>query len=756
MKKVVLKKTGWGILISLGISIGVTFLMLIGGFRNWELKTLDLRFKFRGPQDVSHSDLIIIAIDRQTFKACQDRYPYPRDYYATLIDNLNEVGIKRIMFDIQFTEPDMKNIKGDSLLAASIVRAGNVILAGTIARETSTGGVYVYSDKPIPVLLATGAEWGVVGEMQDSDGFTRRYSIFEYYQDNMKYTLGTKVFFEENNIPPSPVFDTEKNFSEGNFIFKDTLSGGIHKIQAHRGALGFEQTFLINYYGPAKTFPTYSLSSLLDDADFDLKIDEDTDYLEIFKKNSIYPYEFRLAFISDSVKQAEGYIALAMGDTTKMDNIIQSENPFKDKIALIGVSLLELHDNKYTPFFNFKGSQTLMPGVETHAHAIQTMLDEKYISKTPFAIDFILIVLLGILTSVFVFFLRPVFGGLIAIIFSILVALGSYWVFIKYSAWLYLTPIIINVISSYVGNVIYQFLSEQKEKKKIRGMFQTYMSPKVLKYLEDHPDAFSLSGEKREATMFFSDVQGFTTISESLSAEELSEVLNKYLSPMTDICMKYDGYVDKYEGDAIMCDFGVPMIDNDHALKACYATLDQQEKLLTLREEIKRDHNVDIIVRMGVNSGVVSAGNMGSSHRFQYTVMGDAVNQASRFEGANKQYGTFKMIGESTYALVKDHVEVRILDRLVVKGKLVPITVYELICRKGEITKEQAQIRDLFTEAIETYWDRKWDEAIKKFEQAIAVTGEDPPSTVFISRCKAFKENPPAENWQGEFVMTTK
>ena len=130
-------------------------------------------------------------------------------------------------------------------------------------------------------------------------------------------------------------------------------------------------------------------------------------------------------------------------------------------------------------------------------------------------------------------------------------------------------------------------------------MFQTYMSPKILKYLEDHPDAFSLSGEKREATMFFSDVANFTTISESLSAEELALVLNKYLSPMTEILMKYDGYVDKYEGDAIMCDFGVPMEDPDHAWKACFAAIDQQAALEVLRPQIKKDHGVDLFVRMG-------------------------------------------------------------------------------------------------------------------------------------------------------------
>ncbi len=753
MKKGVVKKLAWGTLIALFFSIVVSLLLILGFFRDLELKSLDFRFRWRGPLDVSHSDIVIIAIDQQTFTSCQDRYPYPREYYATLIDNLNEVGIRRIMFDIQFTEPDVKNPLGDSILADAVRRNGNVILAGKIDRVRAGGEIYAYADEPLPVLLATGAEWGVVGELQDPDGFMRRYSIFEEYQGKYKYTLGSKVFFAEKGFTESPAFI----FSDDNyFVFPKYEGDTSVKLKAHRGSQGFEQTILINYYGPAQTFPTFPLSAVLDDADFDLKDQEDTDYMELFKKNSVYPFELRIALLPDSVLQEEAFMALALDDTATVEKILDRANPFKDKIALIGVSIEELHDNKYTPFYNFRGVRALMPGVETHAHAIQTMLDGNFITAIPFYANIIIIFAIGIFTALIVSIVKPVGGGLFSLFLIGGFVLGSFWMFIKMSTWIYIVPGISVVLVSYISNVVYQFLSEQKEKKKIRGMFQTYMSPKVLKYLEDHPDAFALSGEKRDATMFFSDVAGFTTISESLSAEELSVVLNKYLSPMTDICMSYDGYVDKYEGDAIMCDFGVPMEDPDHAWKACYAAIDQQAKLVELRKEIKKDHGVDIYVRMGVNSGVVSAGNMGSAQRFQYTVMGDAVNQASRFEGANKQYGTYIMVGEETLRQAEDKIEIRILDKLVVKGKLIPITVYELMAKKGELTNEQAQIKELFTKGIELYWNRKWDSAIEQFKQAISVTGEDPPSKVFIGRCEMYRENPPGDNWQGEFVMTTK
>ncbi|MBO8130140.1 MAG: adenylate/guanylate cyclase domain-containing protein [Candidatus Marinimicrobia bacterium] len=753
MKKNILRQLIAGFIIAFGVSLVMFLLLRIGFFRSLELKFLDYRFKVRGPLDVSNSNIIVVAIDDQTFKACKDRYPFPREYYAHLVKNLIEVGARLIVFDIQFTEPDYKNPNGDSLLAEQIKRAGNVILCGKIVRQFSRGGVYSFADTPIPILMETGSEWGVVGEIQDPDGFTRRYLIFDLVNNSFIYSIGMKVIFKENGLSPNPDFYLD---DEGFFVFFDSTKADSLRVLAHRGSRGFEQTVLINYYGPAGTFPTYSLSSILDDSEFDLKEEEDTDYMELFKKNSIYPYELRIALLSDSVKQVEAFAALAEGDTSIVEDIIQSENPFKDKIVLVGVSIEELHDNKYTPFYEYGGVRRLMPGVETHAHAIQTILDGNYIKTLPLTLDFLLILIFCLITVMLVLLIRPVFGGLFTLANIALGVYLSIFLFKNNNTWLYITPVIAGVFVSYVTDVLYQFIAEQREKKKIRSMFQTYMSPRILRYLEEHPEAFSLKGEKREATMFFSDIAGFTTISETLPAEELAIVLNKYLSPMTEILMSYDGYVDKYEGDAIMCDFGVPVEDPDHAWKACWAALDQQEKLKELREEIRKDHGVNIYVRMGINSGIVSAGNMGSNQRFQYTVMGDAVNQASRFEGANKVYGTWIMIGETTYNSAKDKIEARVLDKLVVKGKTKPITVYELLSKKGKLDGNMEEVRDYFTKGLMAYWNRDWDNAIKWFQKAIRVRGDDPPSRVFIERCKFYKKNPPPPDWKGDFVMTTK
>jgi class 3 adenylate cyclase/CHASE2 domain-containing sensor protein len=312
------------------------------------------------------------------------------------------------------------------------------------------------------------------------------------------------------------------------------------------------------------------------------------------------------------------------------------------------------------------------------------------------------------------------------------------------------------MLSSYLGVLLYNYLSEQREKKKIRGMFSTMVSGDVLNYLEENPESFSLAGQKMEATMFFSDLAGFTTISETLGAEKLVELLNAYLSPMTDIIMASNGYVDKYEGDAIMAEWGVPYPLDDHATRACWAALDQQKLIAELAPGFKKEFGVDVMARMGLNSGIVAAGNMGSEKRFSYTVMGDAVNQAARFEPANKDYETLVMIGESTHELAKNDIEARLLDKIIVKGKTVPIQVYELVAKKGEISDDQRRALELYDLGLKIHWKRSFREAIDYFQQVVTIIPDDGPSLTMIERVKKYIEIPPPDSWQGEFVRTTK
>ena len=316
------------------------------------------------------------------------------------------------------------------------------------------------------------------------------------------------------------------------------------------------------------------------------------------------------------------------------------------------------------------------------------------------------------------------------------------------------------MFGSAVLMVFYLFLTEGKQKKAISGMFSTMVSPEVLKYLQEDPGNFRLAGDRKLATISFSDVTGFTTIAEKLSAEELAKVLNEYLTPLSDIIIRYGGYIDKYMGDAIMADFGVPIWndkDSDsHAWKCCWAAVEQQEKLVTLSTELKEKYDVEIAMRMGVNTGFVSAGNMGSTQKMQYTVMGDAVNQAARFEPACKIFSVLIMIGESTYKMARDKIEVRKLGMLVAKGKKQAVGVYELLAKKGELDETMAKLVSEFEATWETYAKRGFAEAKRGFEDCLKIVPDDGPSLAYIERCEYFAENPPPEDWIGEWIQLTK
>ena len=233
-------------------------------------------------------------------------------------------------------------------------------------------------------------------------------------------------------------------------------------------------------------------------------------------------------------------------------------------------------------------------------------------------------------------------------------------------------------------------------------------------------------------------------------------LLNRYLSLMTDIILRHGGTLDKFEGDAIMAFWGAPLPRNDHALRACLAALEQQEVMNRFRREVIDEGLPELHVRMGVNTGPMIVGNMGSEERFDYTIMGDAVNLASRLEGANKAYDTYLMISESTYAQVREQVEVRELDLLRVKGKNEPIRVYELMAANGGLDDQRAKIRDAYIEGLSRYRAKDFEAAIQAFESALALAPEDGPSKVYVQRCRDYINDPPPTDWDGVYTLKTK
>jgi adenylate cyclase len=303
----------------------------------------------------------------------------------------------------------------------------------------------------------------------------------------------------------------------------------------------------------------------------------------------------------------------------------------------------------------------------------------------------------------------------------------------------------------------YRFFSEEREKRRARETFSRFLAPAIVEDVLSKGGSVQLGGDKRVLTVLFSDIRGFTTISEKLDPHVLLELLNEYLTPMTDIVVSdHQGTLDKYIGDAVMAFWGAPTPQPDHALRACRAALSMLERLAVLREKWRERGLPDIDIGIGINTGPMSVGFVGSQDRFyNYTVLGDAVNLASRLEGANKEYGTRIILGPSTYDDVKDAVVVRELDLVRVKGKREPVHIYELLAL-APATPELAAFVERFRWGLSAYAAQRWDEAMARFREADALRGGDPTSRKYVERCEAMRREPPGPEWDGVFQMKTK
>jgi adenylate cyclase len=302
----------------------------------------------------------------------------------------------------------------------------------------------------------------------------------------------------------------------------------------------------------------------------------------------------------------------------------------------------------------------------------------------------------------------------------------------------------------------YGYAVEGRQKRYIQGAFSQYLSPEIVKRIADSPEMLALGGERRDVTFYFSDIQGFTTFSEQLSPEKLTKLMNRYLGEMTDTILVSGGTLDKYIGDAIMAFWGAPMPLEGHALVACKAALANQKRLETLRAEFAAEGYPPVRNRIGLNSGPASIGNMGSAARLSYTAIGDNVNLASRLEGANKAYGTYILISESTRQGAGDAIEVRELDFVKVKGKNQAIRVYELLGLAGDTPNLLIQKARLFESGLPLFRSSKFKEAVSVFRSVISRFGEDHACDNYIERCEHYLQEPPPPDWDGSHALTEK
>ena len=424
----------------------------------------------------------------------------------------------------------------------------------------------------------------------------------------------------------------------------------------------------------------------------------------------------------------------------------------KDKVILFGMTAQGLFDLRPTPF------SATTPGVYIHAATIQNMLDNRFLERYYglALVEMVVYLLLGALMGWALPRLK-ILGGLVATVaFAFALYFFDSLVMFPRGVWILNVLPTLQVAVTYTGIGIYNYLTEGREKAKIRKAFQFYLTKSVVDQMLKEPDKLRLGGERRICTVLFSDVRGFTTISEKLSPEELVLLLNSYLTPMTNLVFKYDGTLDKYMGDAIMAIFGAPVDYPNHAARACFVALEMLEELKVLQDGWRKQQLPELDIGIGLNTGPMSVGNMGSESRFDYTVMGDNVNLGSRLEGINKQYGSNIIISEFTYNAAKEDVYVREMDSVRVKGKRDPVKIFELMGR-GKADLSATGVITTFESGIARYKEQKWDEAISLFQKVrTELKPEDYASEMYIERCEAMRAEPPGEAWDGVYTMTTK
>lgn len=424
----------------------------------------------------------------------------------------------------------------------------------------------------------------------------------------------------------------------------------------------------------------------------------------------------------------------------------------RDKIVLIGTSAPGLMDMRATPV------DAVYPGVEIHANMIAGIIDQNFKQRPPYVVGVEVMLLLagGVALSLLLPLLTPAKATLLTLA-ALGAAAGG-----NVAAWHYANlalPMangLLMILALFALDMSYGFFIEARTKRQITHLFGKYVPTELVEEMSRNPEQIvSMEGESREMTILFSDVRGFTTISEGMDPKELSQLINEFLTPLSRVIFKHHGKVDKYMGDCIMAFWGAPRPDPEHAKNAILAGIEMQRTLHDLQPHFKERGWPEIHVGVGINTGRVSVGNMGSEVRVAYTVMGDAVNLASRLEGITKQYGAGIIVGENTRNAVPDIVY-RELDRVRVKGKEEPIAIFEPMGLQGEVTPAVQEELDLFHRALEMYRKQDWNQAELQLRELQGRSADCKLYEVYAERVAYFCNNPPGAGWDGVFVFQTK
>jgi len=673
----------------LGLALlSVLFMQLLSGLefmREVELRSLDLMFRISPSPEEADTRVILVLLDGGSMD--QLPWPVPRQFYAAALDLLQDWGIKAAGFDILFDTPSTYSVQDDSLLGTAASAGRTVFVMSLLQRD----GLIIPQTGMLQVE-ATGSDldsaWTCIPPYTDiAYGASALSSTNERQDSDGVYRSVRLLTAVPGGFSPSLPLSLAWLALDSPALHLDetTLRIGDIRIPLQPGG-----RMQLRFHGPTGTYTSIPLADI-----------------------------------------AAALNARAMGQPCPVDSTI-----FRNSVVLFGYAAPALYDLKPTPY------SPSCPGVEVLATAVDNILNGSPLSILS-AFNVMLVALAVSMLSAYLlgFSGKILLGAALAVLPPAIFALLSVIIF-RNGLWIATALPIISALLTILAGGLFLFGSENRRKREVRSAFSQYLSPEVVSQVIEHPEMLVLGGTDRVMTSFFSDIRGFTGISEQISPTELVSILNMYLTRMTDLILATGGTVDKFEGDAIIAFWGAPIEFEDHASRACSTALACQKAHAPLNRELTRKGFPELVTRIGLSTGHMVVGNMGSSSRFDYTIMGSTVNLGSRLEGANKVYGTSIMVPASTAESAGDRFVFRELDTVRVIGQKTPVTVYELICHIEDSTPELEELLRTYAEALVCYRKRDFIGAAELFESL----EDDPPSSTMARRCRIFQNSTEPED----------
>lgn len=729
--------------VGLGVFLVLVFLLSegeqfqLGFLQRIELQAYDARVRLFMPGTIDPR-IVILDIDEKTL-INEGRWPLSRDKYATMVKQLFErYRIRVLGFDVAFPEPDTSSglptlerlaateLKDNPEYNAFLARSRasldyDHIFAGEVAKHPVVLGFFL-SPKPdrsgvLPMPVYTAESFGVARfRHTHATGFSgNRPELQKEAAASGHLSPGLDIDGVTRRIPMLMRVDAGYYEALSLALTRMYLGNSPIKVSMETTGSGRDAVGWIDQIDlDGKKIP-------LDDA-----------------MAALVPYRggrasFRYISATDVIR-----------GTLPADELV-------DKIVIVGTSAQGLLDIRTTPVSED------YPGVEVHANMVSGILDQSIKSRPPFAqgINVLTILLLGLPLAFFLPRMTALASTLaVAAVLMALFGLNVY----AWQAKGYVVNIAapgLMVLLLYFLNMVYGFFMEARSRQLITGLFGTYVPKELVAQMSKNPEEYSMRGESREMTVLFSDVRNFTSISEGLTPESLKDMMNTYLTEMTEVIQQRRGTIDKYIGDAIMAFWGAPLVDAEHAAHGLEAALDMQKRIRGLDESFVKRGWPMLHIGVGLNCGEMNVGDMGSRFRRAYTVLGDAVNIASRLEGLTKEYGVGILVTENMAMAVQGFV-FREIDKVVVKGRHEGLGIFEPLGKVGEIGETHLQEIDRFHKALEQYRKQRWDDAEAILKGLAYAAPENKLYKLYLKRIEHFRENTPGPAWNGIWVFTTK